>query len=135
AFGYSYTDTEIVQSDQAIQIGSRLQSAPLHAGHVWSRYDVRSGVLQGFGVGLGVVYSGFRLGILPTSTNPAVFVMPSYTTADVGLYYARERFNSTLRISNLFDEHYIETGGFSGETQIQPGAARNIALSLKVDLW
>ncbi len=144
-FGYTYTDTEIKKTNVPAQLGSRLLNAPLHAAHIWSRYDFSSGPLEGFGFGLGLVYTGFRLGILPTVFNTAAasapptlnslaFTMPGYATADLGLYYTRNRVSTTLRVSNLLNRQYIETGGFAGDFQIQPGAPRNVVLSFKYDM-
>jgi iron complex outermembrane receptor protein len=135
AFGYAYNDTEILSNNVAADVGLPLSNAPKNNAHVWSRYDIPRGPLQGVGVGLGLIYTSERIGVLPTASDTRKLLLPSYTVMDLGLYYVRDKYDLTLKATNLLDKHYYESGGFSGETQIVPGSPRGVSLALKMRPW
>jgi iron complex outermembrane receptor protein len=146
--GYAYTDTEVTNTVSALDflLGSRLLASPLNSAHLWTRYDINSGPLTGLGFGLGLVYSSSRLATLPTGPAPGVtpgpgqvtdtndvLVLPSFTYADLGIYYVRESFDVTLKVSNLGDKLFYESAGSQGTIQIVPGVPRNVALSFRMN--
>ena len=134
--GYAHTEARVTGSNIAQQVGARLQNSPDDAFNLWSRYDF-GGALNGFGIGVGVAHIGDRVGLLPGATLPAgvapenqVLPLPSYTTVDLGLYYrASENADFTLKFTNLFDERYVESAGFTADIQLVPGVPRQAVLS------
>jgi len=137
--GIAYTDAYISESwnaPNAPLIGSQLTNSALKTANLWARYDIPSGPLRNFGIGFGASYNSEIAGSLPTSSDGRVLILPSYTVADLALYYLMaERYNFTLKISNLFDERYFDGVGSQNENGVMPGAPRNITLSLRVPLW
>jgi iron complex outermembrane receptor protein len=139
--GYAHTEARVTDSNILRQIGSRLTNSPDDAFNLWSRYDF-SGALQGFGIGLGIAYIGDRTGFIPAAAVPAgvtaeneLLPLPSYTTVDLGLYYqASENVDMTLKVTNLFDQRYIESAGFTADIQLVPGTPRYATLTIRFTL-
>lgn len=139
--GYAHINARVTSSNIAVQNGARLTNAPGDTFNVWSRYDFQEGALENFGLGVGVSYIGKRVGLLPTAVTPAgapeggTLPLDSYVTVDLGLYYSpAENIDVTLKVTNLLDERYIESAGFSGDIQLVPGLPRTVALMLRVKL-
>jgi iron complex outermembrane receptor protein len=86
------------------------------------------GVLRGLGVGVGVVYTGERAGMLPLATNPGTLRLPAYTVVDTALYYVFDRYSVTFKVGNVFDKVYYESAGATPLVQVLPGAPRNVEL-------
>jgi iron complex outermembrane receptor protein len=124
--GYTYTDAIVKESNDPLKVGAELQNAPKNTFNVWSRYDFVSGPLANLGIGLGYAYIGDRVGFLPTAAEPTNLLdLPSYQTVDLGLYYTvAEDLDLTFKITNLFDERYIESAGFVADIQLSPGVPR-----------
>ncbi|RJG11282.1 TonB-dependent siderophore receptor [Massilia cavernae] len=139
--GIAHTLSTITESTDPVQVGARLDNAPRNNMNLWSRYDIDSGALKGLGVGLGFVYTSERAGTIPqTLTNGTaaqratalkVLKLPSYSVADLGIYYDLGKFDFTLKFSNLFDKKYYESAGFFGELAVLPGAPRSVAVSMR----
>lgn len=129
--GVSYTKARVTESDQALQVGARLPNYSPLAGHLWTRYDLDRGALQGLGVGVGVSYAGGRSGELPTTAAPSTLPLPAYTVADLALYYRFRRWEITAKVTNLFDQRYIQSAGISGPFNLLPGAPRFVDLSIR----
>lgn len=138
--GYAYVDVEILEqagTGPAVPLeGSREPHAIPHTFNLWTRYDFEQASLDGLSIGLGVIAASSRSGNFPTSANPLVVRIPSYWTADLALYYQiRDRWNMSLKVSNLFDEKYYDSiGSTFYERSIFPGAPRNISLSFTFGL-
>lgn len=130
-FGYSFVDAKVRSSLDPVQVGARLPNVARNSANLWSRYDIKSGWLKGLGIGVGVVYTGDRTGLLPTSAESRTLNLPSYTVMDLGFYYVFDRYAINLKIGNLFDREYIESAGSLAQVRILPGAPRNIVLSLR----
>jgi iron complex outermembrane recepter protein len=126
-FGYAYTNARVVTALDPVQKGRQLANTAHHSANVWSRYDFDNG----FGVGLGVTYTGRRPSQMPTSASPTVFDLPGYTVVDLGVYYTYERYALSLKVGNLLDRRYYESAGFTAPVQIAPGAPRYITASLR----
>jgi iron complex outermembrane receptor protein len=133
--GYAHTHARITQSNLAYQVGARETNSPDDAFNFWTRYDFKSGPLANFGAGVGVSYIGKRTGLLPTAAVDArpdngTLPLRAYTTVDVGLYYrASEKLDFTLKATNLLDERYIESAGFTGDINLVPGTPRYLTLT------
>jgi iron complex outermembrane recepter protein len=127
--GYSLLDADVLRSNIPIQVGARLPNVARNGASLWSRYDVPSGPLNGLGVGVGVVYTGDREGMLPlAANNPGTLPLPSYTVVDAALYYLFDRYSITFKVGNLFDKVYYESAGATPLVQVLPGAPRNLEL-------
>ena len=134
--GYSHTAARVTASNVIGQTGSRLTNSPDDALSFWSRYNVEEGALEGFGVGLGIAYVGDRTSFLPDATHlkqSDLMILPAYTTVDLGLYYqASESLDFTLKATNLLDERYIESAGFTADINLVPGVPRTLTLAARV---
>lgn len=130
--GYSYLDATVTGSNIPQQVGARLTNVPKNNAHIWTRYDFEEGPLNGFGVGLGVSYTGDRAGLLPTAKSSDTLILPAYTTTDLALYYrVNKTVDLTFKVTNLFDERYYESTGFSGAIQIVPGQPRTATITAR----
>jgi iron complex outermembrane receptor protein len=130
AFGASHTNANVSSSKDAAQVGAQLVNGAKNNAHLWSRYDAEGG-FKNFGVGFGLSYISERAGNLPSTANPLVLKLPAYTVADLGLYYVHKNYELTFKISNMFDKLFFESTGQTADVQLQPGAPRNLALSLR----
>jgi iron complex outermembrane receptor protein len=141
--GYTYTDAVVTEDTNPRNVGARLRNTPRHAFNLWSRYDVASGGLKGIGFGVGLIQRGDRAGSFPDQP-PAVtgvhappgqpepsevLPLPGYFRADAGLYYARPRYELTLRVNNIFDRIYYESA--AALIRIRPGNPREATLSAR----
>jgi iron complex outermembrane receptor protein len=131
ALGGSHLDPRISSSLDAAQVGALLENSATDNAHLWSRYDIDAGMLKDVGVGFGLSYISQRAGTLPSAAQPKVLLMPGYTVADFGLYYAKKNYDLTFKISNLFDKLYYESTGSTAAVQLIPGAPRSLSLSLR----
>ncbi len=135
--GYAHTTARVTQSDVPGQTGARLTNSPDDAFNIWSRYDIQDGALKNLGIGVGVSYIGDRAGLLPTAlvdARPAggTLPLPSYVTVDTGIYYkASDAIDLTFKVTNLLDERYIESSGFSGDIQLVPGTPRTLTVTVR----
>jgi iron complex outermembrane receptor protein len=129
--GYAYTDATVTEDLIAAKVGARILNAPKHGANLWSRYDFRSGGLNGFGLGLGVVYASDRAGSLPpfTTAGPVILVLPAYARIDGGIYYTLGQLEFTLKGFNLGNHTYFESAFTT--LNIRPGATRSVTLSMR----
>jgi iron complex outermembrane receptor protein len=140
--GYAYTDARVTKDVNPIVVGAPLINTAKNAFNGWMRYDVTSGAARGLGFGLGVIYRGVRPGTLPaqvvvtgTPTPGAplaqrALLLPAYFRTDAGLYFTKNRYEATLRINNVFDEHYYENA--FNVVSIIPGNPRELTFSTRV---
>ena len=138
--GLAYTDAiidETFAGAAAPLAGATLTNSAKRSANLWTRYDVHEGELRGLGIGAGVFYSSAIPGSLPSTGDPRVLFLPSYTVADLAFYYTvQSRFDFTLKLGNVFDRRYFEgVNSTTNEIGVVPGAPRNITLSLRVSLW
>lgn len=135
--GFSHLNARVTSSNRPGQTGARLTNAPNNAFNMWTRYDFVQGALANTGIGVGVSYIGKRAGLLPTQlvdVRPAGGTLPlgSYTTVDLGLYYkAGDNLDLTLKATNLLDQRFIESAGFTGDLQLVPGTPRTLTLTIR----
>jgi iron complex outermembrane receptor protein len=132
AFGASHVNANISASKDPAQVGARLVNGARNNAHIWSRYDAQSEALRGWGLGLGLSYVSERAGNLPSTASPLVIRLPAFSLADLGVYYSRRNYELTFKVTNLFDKTFFESTGPTPDVQLQPGAPRNLALSLRV---
>ena len=135
ALGVSYVDAKIDKSNAgttAPLVGAQLTNAPKQKANLWSRYDVADGALKGLGIGVGISSVSSQAGNLPSSANSKVLRLPSYTVADLALYYGWGPATFTLKMGNVFDKTYYDSVGSTlADLSVVPGAPRNLTLSVR----
>ncbi|WP_123717274.1 TonB-dependent receptor domain-containing protein, partial [Pseudomonas poae] len=93
--------------------GNRLQLMPNQQASLWTDYTWHSGVLDGFGVGLGARYTGNTYG---DQANTWLGKANAYTVFDGTVHYDLGRLDNSLKgaslklnATNLFNKDYIST--------------------------
>lgn len=130
-FGASHLKATVVKSSVPIQVGAGLADVPDDTAHLWTRYDLESGLYSGLGFGFGASYTGKRDGLIPTKAAPATLPLNARTLLDAALYYNWRSYSAILKVSNLTDVHYLDTVGSQGIFQIAPGEPRKVELTLR----
>ena len=120
--GFAYVDATVDEDRNAALVGLRLRNAPEYTASVWNRVQVTD--LWGFG--LGIAYADQRWGELPRTGSRVR--LPDYFVTDFVVYYDHPAVFGTLKIGNVFDETYYESG--TNDRRIVPGAPRGFVLSL-----
>ena len=132
--GYSYVDAIISASNDPVQVGAALANAPHHSANFWTRYDFS----KSFGIGLGVVYTGARQGLVPTGPTPAagqLIPLPAYAKVDLGFYYQTGPAAFALKFTNLFDKRYFDSiDAGSASVNANYGDPRSVTLSVSTRL-
>jgi iron complex outermembrane recepter protein len=100
ALSYAYTNA-FVSKDTFIPVGDTLGGVPAHQLGFWNSYQFPSGVLKGFGVGLGLYYSSQAEAALPNT-----LVLPSYFRADASVFYKRDNWELQLNVNNFTNTRY-----------------------------
>lgn len=120
--GFASVDATVEESRNAALVGMQLRNAPEITASVWNRVQVT----EQLGLGLGVAYADKRWGELPRTGSRVR--LPDYLVADFVVYYDHPFASGTLKIGNVFDERYYESG--TNDRRIVPGAPRGFVLSL-----
>jgi iron complex outermembrane receptor protein len=107
---YTLAKSEVQDGDYK---GNRLQLMPNQQASLWTDYTWHNGVLDGFGVGAGVRYTGNTYG---DQANTELGKADAYTVFDAAVHYDLGRLDNTLKgaslalnATNLFDKDYIST--------------------------
>ncbi|MEO5734115.1 MAG: TonB-dependent receptor [Rubrivivax sp.] len=134
--GYAYVDAKIDKSNAASTApleGSQLTNAPKQKFNLWTRYDLRDGVLAGTGLGFGLTHVSDQAGNLPSTAAPKVLRLPAYTVADLVLYYRFGIADLALKVGNVFDKTYYDSVGSTlADLSVVPGAPRTITASMRL---
>jgi iron complex outermembrane receptor protein len=108
----AYTLAKSEVQDGAFK-GNRLQLMPNQQASLWTDYTWHNGVLDGFGVGGGVRYTGNTYG---DQANTELGKADAYTVFDAAVHYDLGRLDNSLKgaslalnATNLFDKDYIST--------------------------
>ncbi|TAF06176.1 MAG: TonB-dependent siderophore receptor [Nostocales cyanobacterium] len=102
---YAYTDANITK-DNDLQ-DNRLVGVPYNSASLWTTYEFQKGNLQGFGLGLGLVYAGEREASLPNNLK-----IPSFVRTDASIFYKRDNWRAAINVKNLLDTKYYESQSF-----------------------
>ncbi|QXH56993.1 TonB-dependent siderophore receptor [Pseudomonas maumuensis] len=93
--------------------GNRLQQMPNQQASLWADYTWHTGVLDGFGIGLGARYTGSRYG---DEANTWLGKSKAYTVFDAAVHYDLGRLDNSLKgasvavnASNLLNKDYLST--------------------------
>jgi iron complex outermembrane receptor protein len=105
-------------------LGVRIRAVPDHIAAIYLDYRFTNGVLNGFGVNVGVDYKSDMVGESAsgyTTTKPlpggifvpqqATYKYDGRTLYNLGFSYRTPIWVARVQISNLFDKYYIEAGG------------------------
>ena len=126
---YSYTDSEVVESGTAVEIGSPLPVTPKNKASVFVDYTVNAGSLAGLGFGAGVRYTDESNGALPGPFAPVVYTGEESTLVDAIIRYDINKWRFAINGSNLLDEEYVaRCASASGCTY---GAGRQLIATVK----
>jgi len=126
--GYAYNDARVTQSVSPVLLQAPLANAPHHSGNFWTRYNFPGGRLRGFGVGLGVVFTGAQNLVLDNRPS-AQLIIPSVTRVDLAFYYKWRQYDFAVNVYNVTDRSYLAGG--DAITDVVPGAPRKITASVR----
>lgn len=107
---YTLAKSEVQKGDFK---GNRLQLMPNQQASLWTDYTWHAGMLDGFGIGGGVRYTGNTYG---DQGNTWLGKADAYTVFDATVHYDLGRLDNSLKgaslalnATNLFDKDYIST--------------------------
>ncbi|WP_282387025.1 MULTISPECIES: TonB-dependent siderophore receptor [unclassified Pseudomonas] len=107
---YTLAKSEV---QKGVDKGNRLQLMPNQQASLWTDYTWNAGVLDGFGIGAGVRYTGNTYG---DKANTWLGKADAYTVFDASVHYDLGRLDNSLKgaslavnATNLFDKDYIST--------------------------
>ncbi len=123
---YAFSDAVVTRSNTPGQVGRTVNNVPKHGANAWLMYRRDSGVLTGWGVGLGLRSVSERTGY---SYN---FSIPGYTVFDAALQYEGKGWRATLNVRNLADRT-IYGGSFSNDL-VTLGDTRQVRFNLLREL-
>jgi catecholate siderophore receptor len=113
--GYTYLDTEQLESTVAANEGKELQNVPKHSATLWTTYDF----LEKFQIGGGPTFIGRRYGNA-TNTNR----VPGHVRWDSTFAYnVNPKLQLRLNVLNLTNDHHYEN---THPAHVIPGAGRTI---------
>jgi iron complex outermembrane receptor protein len=95
-------DVRIIKSNDGNE-GHHPAGVPNHMASVWLDYEVKTGQLQGLGMGAGVRYVGER----PVDSSSSR-TADAYAVTDLGIRYQLDSLGLGLTASNLFDTAYVQ---------------------------
>ncbi|WP_324675753.1 TonB-dependent receptor [Hymenobacter sp. GOD-10R] len=129
---YALNHTEVMDADLPAENGQPLANAPKHMGGLWAKYTFTTPALRGLGIGVGGNHVSRRRSenqVTIAGTEEKYWAhWPSYTVADVALFYTINRFNFHVNLNNVFDKYYF-VGGYDF-FRASPGAPRNFMTTL-----
>ncbi|MFJ4250138.1 TonB-dependent siderophore receptor [Pseudomonas sp. NPDC089741] len=107
---YTLAKSEV---QKGVDKGNRLQLMPNQQASLWTDYTWHTGLLDGFGIGGGVRYTGNTYG---DKGNTWLGKADAYTVFDAAVHYDLGRLDNSLKgaslalnATNLFDKDYIST--------------------------
>lgn len=117
---YAYNDARITSVDTSgigNAVGDRFANAPEHAFGFWTRYQVPM-------INTAFAFGGDYVGERVSFNDQKV---QDYITFDASIIWETDNYNILLRVDNLFDEEYAESG-FLERTGHFPGDPRSVFL-------
>jgi iron complex outermembrane receptor protein len=107
---YTLAKSEVLKGDNK---GNRLQLMPEQQAALWTDYTWHTGILDGFGIGAGVRYTGNTYG---DKANTWLGKADAYTVFDASVHYDLGRLDPRMKgasvavnATNLFDKDYLST--------------------------
>jgi iron complex outermembrane receptor protein len=129
---YAFNQTKVLEADLPAENGQQLANAPKNSGGLWAKYTFTLPALRGLGIAVGGNYVSRRRTenqVRAVGTGELYWAYwPSYTVADVALFYTVGKFNFHVNANNVFDKYYF-VGGYDF-FRTSPGAPRNVLATL-----
>lgn len=117
--GYSFYDSEVTKSKNAVEEGRQLAQTPEHSFSLWTTYELP----WDFEVGVGAQFVDSRFNVTANPRREA----PSYYLFDaMAAYNVTKDISLRLNVYNLADEEYIDRVGGG---HFIPGAGRSATLT------
>ncbi len=123
---YSFINARVTK-DNSIKAGTKLKNVSPHNINFWGTYQIQKGILQGFGLGIGILSVQSRPGDTGNS-----FVLPGYSRIDLTGFYEWNNIRFAVNIRNLTNLKYYE--GAQSKTVIMPGAPFTTMASINYTL-
>lgn len=120
---YSYTDSEITESNIPEEIGARLTVTPKHDASLFLDYVFSDGALEGLGIGGGVRYASRSAGTLPSAFSDAIYA-DDPVLFDAIVRYDTPDWRFAVNGSNILDKKYVAR--CNGPVGCNFGAARQV---------
>ena len=116
---HTYNETRVVKDPRVpANVGLPTANAPRNAWSLWNRYRFEKGVVEGLGLGVGVVYVGERRGNPNLANNPGIR-SPAYHRWQATASYQTKAFGRrtvlALNVNNVFDKFYRQSYAGLGE--------------------
>ena len=119
---YTYLDSEVDESNNALEQGNVLGNTPDHSASLWTTYNLPFNLE----IGGGVQYVGERR----NNNTDAARTAPDYWLLDAtAAYRVNDHFTLRLNVYNLADEEYIDRVGGG---HFIPGAGRSAVLTASI---
>ena len=102
AMGYGYNDIRYTDDNlnQGIE-DNRVENAPYHAGNLWTSYQISSGSLKGFGVGVGG--NGQSSSYIDNLNN---ITLDGFAVYGASIFYTGLKFRLTAKLDNIANKKY-----------------------------
>lgn len=100
---YTYTDSEVTESNDPAVLGSRLMAVPKHKASLLVDYTFQDGPLAGLGAGAGVRHISSVFG-----DEANLWRTGSVTLFDAIIHYDTEQWRLAVNANNLFDKEYVQ---------------------------
>jgi iron complex outermembrane receptor protein len=107
-------------------VGKQLFNVPERQWRLAARYDARTGMLAGWGLGLGVTHRSR----LPGNASNTFFT-PAVTVWDAQVSYQANAVRYGLSVGNLTNKKYYIPAAYFGGGQVIPALPRTVSLSAK----
>ncbi|MEM9135834.1 MAG: TonB-dependent siderophore receptor [Cyanobacteria bacterium P01_F01_bin.42] len=121
---YAFNNARIAEDNQFEQ-GTQLVNIPKNSARIWTSYRFGSGLLEGFGLGMGLTYVDRRNGDF---FQP--FELPAFLRTDAAVFYAFDNLRFQINADNLFNVRYFS--GSRGQFRVIPGASRTVSGNVQV---
>ncbi|BAV06406.1 TonB-dependent siderophore receptor [Filimonas lacunae] len=105
---YAFTDSKITKTDTT-EVSKATLNQPTgnyakNVANAWLTYQVKTGILKGFGISGGITYQQGREQWDVSSTAPKLS-LPDYTKIDGGLFWEHNAMRVTLNVYNIADKY------------------------------
>lgn len=104
---YSYTNSEVVESNTPEEVGADLPVTPEHKVSLFVDYTIQRGSLGGLGFGFGSRYVSESAGSLPGPFNPTLLYSDDPVLFDAIIHYDTPDWRFAINGSNILDERYV----------------------------
>ncbi len=117
--GYGYNDSRYTEGDPTI-VGKRPYAIPHHTANLWLSHKFLTGLVKGFGFGLGGNYASDHF--LDSDNKITV---PGYMKLDATVFFEQPKYRFSLKLNNLTNEEYW-TSSFNALPQASRQLVANV---------